>query len=82
MALTITDECIACDACVAPCPNQAITAGNPVYLINYERCTECVGAHEEKQCVKVCPVDCIIPDPEHVESQEELLAKYERLHAA
>mgnify|MGYP001453781598 CR=1 FL=1 len=30
-------------------------------------------------CVDVCPVDCIPKDPEHVETQEELLAKKEAL---
>ena len=81
MALYITEECIICDACVVPCPNQAISRGQP-YLIDPEKCTECVGAHDEKQCVKVCPVDCILPDPNHPESQEELLTKYKTLHPA
>ena len=30
-------------------------------------------------CVDVCPVDCIPMDPDHVETQEELLAKKEAL---
>jgi formate hydrogenlyase subunit 6/NADH:ubiquinone oxidoreductase subunit I len=33
------------------------------------------------QCVKVCPVRAIVPDPEHRESREELQSKYERLKA-
>jgi hypothetical protein len=28
----------------------------------------------------VCPADCIVPNPDFVESQEELMAKYEELH--
>jgi hypothetical protein len=28
----------------------------------------------------VCPADCIIPDPAHKESKDELLAKYHQLH--
>jgi formate hydrogenlyase subunit 6/NADH:ubiquinone oxidoreductase subunit I len=39
-----------------------------------------VGAHDDPQCIDVCPADCIIPDPNHVESREELQAKYEMLH--
>ncbi|HET7402156.1 MAG TPA: ferredoxin, partial [Usitatibacter sp.] len=42
---------------------------------------ECVGHFEQPQCREVCPVDCIPWDPEHVESREELLAKYEALQA-
>jgi hypothetical protein len=30
--------------------------------------------------VSVCPADCIIPDPAHQESKDELQAKYEKLH--
>jgi hypothetical protein len=29
----------------------------------------------------VCPADCILPDPNHQESKEELLAKYNMLHS-
>jgi ferredoxin len=81
MALMITDECINCDVCEPECPNDAISAGDEIYVIDPDRCTECVGFYDEPQCVEVCPVDCIPHDPEHVESHEELLAKQERLHA-
>ena len=30
-------------------------------------------------CVEVCPVDCIPLDPDHQETQEELLAKFAAL---
>jgi ferredoxin len=81
MALMINGDCTACDACVSPCPNEAIRAGNPIYVIDPQRCTECVGAHDESQCVAVCPADCIIPDPKNVETREQLEAKYQRLHS-
>lgn len=81
MALLINDDCTACDACVPVCPNTAISAANPIYVIDPNKCTECVGAHEEPQCVSVCPADCIVPNPAVVESREQLQAKYERLHA-
>ena len=79
MALLITDECINCDVCEPECPNEAIHPGEEIYEIDPDRCTECVGHHDEPQCVAVCPVDCIIPDPDRRESAEELQAKYERL---
>jgi ferredoxin len=79
MSLLITDECINCDACLPECPNEAITAGDDIYIIDPDRCTECVGHFDEPQCAAVCPVDCCLPDPDHEESQEELAAKAERL---
>jgi hypothetical protein len=51
-------------------------------MIASERCTECVGALDTPSCVQLCPIpDCITIDPAHVESREELLARYEQLHA-
>ncbi|MBM4387970.1 MAG: 4Fe-4S ferredoxin, partial [Deltaproteobacteria bacterium] len=41
---------------------------------------KCVGAHDEPACVAVCPVDCIVPDPNKRESKEDLQAKYNKLH--
>ena len=82
MAMKIVDGCIACGACDPDCPNTAITAGDPLYLIDAEKCTECVGAHDTPKCIEVCPVsDCIIPDPDWRETPEALQAKYARLHA-
>jgi len=80
MALMIGEECIACDACVAVCPNDAISQGDPIYIINPNLCTECVGVSAEPQCALLCPVDCIIADPEYEETHEELLEKCHRLH--
>ncbi|MBI1305875.1 MAG: 4Fe-4S dicluster domain-containing protein [Bacteroidetes bacterium] len=51
-----------------------------VYYIVPDKCTECTGFHEEPQCAAVCPVDCCVPDPDHVESEELLLNRKERLH--
>jgi len=50
------------------------------YFIVHDKCTECVGFHDEPQCAAVCPVDCCVPDPDHVESKETLLARKEKLH--
>jgi ferredoxin len=79
MALTITAECINCDVCEPSCPNGAISMGPEVYVIDPECCTECVGHHDEPQCVSLCPVECIPVNPDHVESQAALLEKYRRL---
>ena len=79
MALLITDECINCDVCEPACPNDAISEGDDIYVINPDLCTECVGHFDEPQCVEICPVDCIPNDPNHVESQSDLLAKYKRI---
>lgn len=51
-----------------------------VYYIVPDKCTECVGFHEEPQCAAVCPVDCCVDDPERRESQETLLARKASLH--
>jgi len=80
MALMITDDCTNCDACVPVCPNEAIAEGDVIYEIDADRCTECVGAEDEPQCVLVCPADCIINDPDHEETKDQLMAKYEGLH--
>ena len=81
MSLFITDECINCDVCEPECPNSAITQGDEIYEIDHELCTECVGHFDEPQCVEVCPVDCIPSDPDYVETNEQLQAKYEVLMA-
>jgi ferredoxin len=79
MALLITDECINCDVCEPECPNGAIYPGEEIYEIDPGLCTECRGHFDTPQCVEVCPVECIITNPKHRETPEELLAKYRRL---
>jgi ferredoxin len=79
MALLITDDCINCDVCEPECPNQAITQGEMIYEINPNKCTECVGHFAQPQCVEVCPVACIVVNSTHVETHEQLLAKYQLL---
>jgi ferredoxin len=76
MSLKITDECINCDVCEPECPNEAIYQGAEIYEIDPSKCTECVGHFDEPQCVAVCPIDCIPVDPDNIETDEELRAKY------
>jgi len=80
MAYHITEECISCDACVSECPNDAISEGDPTYVIDPDKCTECVGFFDEPQCAAVCPVDSCVPDPDHKETKEQLLEKKKALH--
>ena len=78
MALMINEECIACDACAQECPNGAISEGEPIYLIDPNKCTECVGFFDEPQCMEVCPVDAIVPNPNYRETNQQLLDKKEQ----
>ena len=80
MALLIEDDCINCDMCEPACPNEAIFMGANVYEINPDKCTECIGHYDEAQCVAVCPIDCIIADPQRIESAETLEAKFKALY--
>ena len=82
MALMITDDCINCDVCETECPNQAISQGPEIYVIDPDKCTECVGHFDEPQCVAVCPVSCIPLNPDRVETNEQLQQKYSALVAA
>lgn len=51
-----------------------------VYYIVPDKCTECVGFHDEPQCAAVCPVDCCVDDPAYRETEENLLAKKDFMH--
>ncbi len=77
MSVMITDECIACGACEADCPNTAIYSAGTPYTYNGkeypalnddhtyvvpEKCTECKGFFDEPQCIPQCPVEAIILD--------------------
>lgn len=81
MALLITDQCINCDVCEPVCPNDAISLGSAIYDIDPALCTECVGHFDEPQCKVVCPVECIITNPECIETPEQLLAKVKALES-
>lgn len=79
MALKILPACTNCDMCLPECPNEAISYTGKTYVINPDLCTECVGFYETQTCVSVCPVDCIITDPEHIEDKATLQKKFEKL---
>ena len=80
MAYKITDDCISCGVCEPECPNQAINEGDEIFVIEPDRCTECVGFYDTQQCAEVCPVEACVPDPDHVETEDELMDKKKQLH--
>jgi len=80
MAYKITDDCISCGACEAECPNEAISEGETTFVIDPDKCTECVGSHESSSCASICPVEACVPDPDHQETHEQLLEKWKKLH--
>ena len=55
MAYRITDECLACGACLDECPNDAIIEGD-IYSIDQDKCENC-GA-----CVDACPTGAVIEE--------------------
>ena len=80
MATYITEECINCGACEPECPNEAISEGDDIYVIDPKLCTECVGFHDHEACQAVCPVECCLPDPKNVETEDALIARAKSLH--
>lgn len=82
MATYITSDCINCGACEPECPNNAISEGTDIYVIDPNKCTECVGHHETEQCQAVCPVECCLPDPNIPETEDVLIKRALVLHPA
>jgi hypothetical protein len=82
VSLYITDECINCGACEPECPTQAISAGEQIYLIDPELCTECYGVYDHHACQSVCPVECCLLDPTQPESHASLKERTERIDPA
>jgi ferredoxin len=80
MATIITEECISCGACEGECPNDAISLGESIFVIDPELCSECVGSHDTQMCAEACPVDCCVADPERRETEAELFTRARRIH--
>jgi ferredoxin len=77
---TVTGDYVLEDGKVVDAGVKISPISDDFYFIVPDKCTECVGFHEEPQCAAVCPVDCCVPDPDRVESDEILLGKKARLH--
>jgi len=73
--LTITEDCINCNACIDECPNNAIFASDESYTIDgvshpplssdftfivNELCKMCEGYSDSPSCISVCPSDGIL----------------------
>jgi ferredoxin len=82
MTTHITEVCINCGKCEPECPNDAISEGDDIYVIDPERCTECVGFHDREACQSVCPIECCLPDPKHREEEQVLIDRALLLHPA
>jgi ferredoxin len=80
MATIITDDCISCGACESECPNDAISLGDDIFVIDPDLCSECVGLHDTQHCADACPVECCLPDPERRESEELLFQRSRKIH--
>lgn len=62
MAFEIIETCVNCWACEPLCPNQAIVESRPHFKIVADRCTECIGDHDDPQCASICPIEGAIVD--------------------
>lgn len=80
MAYIIGPDCEKCGSCQPECENQAISEGEEVYVIDPEKCTECLGNYESPRCFDVCPVGAPGPDKMRKETKEQLLEKWRKLH--
>ena len=56
MSYKINDTCIACGACAPECPTEAISEGDPIYIIDGDKCIDCAA------CADVCPTDSCVPE--------------------
>lgn len=77
---SISDDYTLEDGSVVDASDKQNPVSDEFYYIVPDKCTECVGFHEEPQCAAVCPVDCCVADPEREEEEEILLGRKERLH--
>ena len=62
MAFEIIETCVNCYACEPLCPNQAIYQASPHFMIDPEKCTECIGDYMDAQCSSICPIEGAILD--------------------
>ena len=75
------EECIDCGWCEPECDEHAISEKGRIFVIDADKCTECiVNDYELPKCVLACLIQCIIPDPNNRETREELVEKRHRIH--
>lgn len=61
MAHVITEDCVACGVCEPECPVDAITEGDPIYIIDAATCVDCIGHFDTSKCAEVCPTEACVP---------------------
>ena len=61
MTTKIHDDCVACGVCEPECPVDAITEGDPLYVIDPEKCVDCKGYFDSPKCAEVCPTEACVP---------------------
>jgi len=54
VAYTIIESCTACGLCLSACPIDAISIGDPIYVIAQDDCCDF------EDCLAVCPADAIV----------------------
>jgi NAD-dependent dihydropyrimidine dehydrogenase PreA subunit len=79
LAYLIASECIKCGGCANECPTRAISEDKEAYVINPERCTECLGTGGPAACAAICPVKAVAPDPSRRETAAQLKSRYDTL---
>jgi ferredoxin len=66
MAFEIIETCVNCYACEPLCPNQAIYQArdgvHSHFMIDPDKCTECIGDYMDAQCSSICPIEGAILD--------------------
>ncbi|MCP4007687.1 MAG: YfhL family 4Fe-4S dicluster ferredoxin [bacterium] len=79
MSNMITEDCFNCGVCERACPSGGITRGSENFVINPDRCTECVGFFHTQQCARACPIDCCVVDPNNPGTEMELFERAKKL---
>ena len=72
MTVAILATCTACGACLATCPEHALSSAPRRPAVDDDRCTDCLA------CLEVCPVDAIVPlgtHPIEAESYRRMAAR-------
>lgn len=54
--VSVNDDCIGCETCVAVCPVMAIEMEDGLAKIDQDECTECLS------CLDECPVEAIVEE--------------------
>ena len=76
----LSGDCVLPDGKEVNADQDQAPISDEFYFIVSEKCTECVGFHEDPMCIEHCPINCCVPDENNIENQEELLEKKHFMH--